>query len=165
MSLDNIPTSLGGRFASYNEPFQFDLSNEGPFYYDGIEEDLKSKYPTIWSTYQTKSAPRDSLSFVPEETASGINFSQVGPVEKVQDSEIYPLSISSEPAPSREIEEHINLFSYVAYHRQYEFSAVVGLMGVAFSLNKATAAIWFCYSSFIVILTACMYRIVKIRGL
>jgi len=33
--LESIPTSLGGSFALFNEPFHFDLSSEGPFYLEG----------------------------------------------------------------------------------------------------------------------------------
>ncbi len=55
MSLENIPTSLGGQFASYNEPFLFDLSPGGPFHYENIENDLQRKYPSIWAIYKSGS--------------------------------------------------------------------------------------------------------------
>lgn len=31
---ENIPVSLGGKFALYNEPYEFDLSPSGPFFTD-----------------------------------------------------------------------------------------------------------------------------------
>jgi len=33
--LESIPTSLGGTFSQFNEPFHFDLSEEGPFFLEG----------------------------------------------------------------------------------------------------------------------------------
>lgn len=39
---DSIPERLGGGFKQYNEDFDFDLSPNGPFYYEGMEKDLLS---------------------------------------------------------------------------------------------------------------------------
>jgi len=34
ISIENVPVSLGGSFTGYNEEFDFDLSESGPFYYE-----------------------------------------------------------------------------------------------------------------------------------
>ena len=36
VSEDSIPESLGGKFALWNEPYDFDLSVSGPLYFDGL---------------------------------------------------------------------------------------------------------------------------------
>ena len=35
MDMEMIPTSIGGNFELYNEPFDFDLTENGPLYYSG----------------------------------------------------------------------------------------------------------------------------------
>ena len=36
VSGESIPESLGGKFALWNEPYEFDLSVGGPLYFDGL---------------------------------------------------------------------------------------------------------------------------------
>lgn len=41
ISIENIPACLGGQFDLYNEPYTFDTSSTGPFYYPEAEEDRR----------------------------------------------------------------------------------------------------------------------------
>lgn len=46
IALENIPACLGGGFDLYNEPYTFDTSPTGPFFYLGSDEDVKEFFQT-----------------------------------------------------------------------------------------------------------------------
>lgn len=44
LPIESIPTSLGGNFDLFNEPFDFNFAKDGPLYYDASTSDLAGIY-------------------------------------------------------------------------------------------------------------------------
>lgn len=154
MTLDNIPTSLGGRFASYNEPFEFDLSPDGPFYYDGVDIDLKSKYPLIWSTYHSKSnLDSDAVGQTVSTTKNACN-SVAHSKGSDQNTSLYlqPQTIKAISVA----DDSLRSFLWTKF--EYEIYVIAMLVSVAVCCDKNVAVNWLAIWSILVVAIAFTYH-------
>jgi hypothetical protein len=80
ISIENIPACLGGEFELYNEPFEFDVSESGPFFYPNAERDRQSFLRvTPYVTFDFETGDIKSVQLLGEQQANvvGANSSTV----------------------------------------------------------------------------------------